>query len=109
MNKDSVDGNINRRIKNRSQKFDYNQKSPNEAEDSNNKSYILNPSTNLNPHTQIKMYEKSRDSSDVTEKHFKDGKNPPKSYTKISYLKKNISFDDCSVSPIPQHNQALKY
>ena len=102
MNKDSVDGNINRRFKNRSQKFDYNRKSSWGEGSLNNESYILNPSTNLNPLTQNKVNERSHGSSDITEKHFKDGMVPPKSYTKISYIKKNISFDEWTVSPIPQ-------
>lgn len=94
MNNDSVGGGTYRKIRNQSQKVNYNTKTEREETISNrNNSRLLNPSSNANPETQVKHYVKTG-SSDTTERKYKEKGGKPKCFTKVSYLKKNISFDD---------------
>lgn len=97
----STGGKPGRRYEPQSQQFDYAANSiiPRDFSIPND-NRVLNPSTRIDNQTRNQNYE-GTNSSDTTQKNFNKMKEPPKSYTKVSYLKKQISFDDCNVSPIP--------
>lgn len=101
----SARGKIERRYEPQSQRFDYPANSMMARNSSiHNDTRVLNPSTRIDNQTRNQNHEQTN-SSDTTQKNFNEKEEPPKCYTKVSYLRKQISFDDCNVSPIPGPSQ----